>query len=98
MTEPPVGGLIRAAAEVQTVCERQGWRFCFIGGLAVKRWGEPRMTRDADLTLLTGFGKEAAFVDALLATFAGRLVEAREFALENRVVLLRASNGVAIDI
>ena len=36
------------------------------GGLAVQRWGEPRLTRDADLTLLTGFGKEARFASALL--------------------------------
>ena len=46
--------VIRAAAELQTVCEEECCRFCFIGGLAVQRWGEPRETVDVDLTLLTG--------------------------------------------
>jgi hypothetical protein len=50
-----VNEVIRAAAELQAVCESQSWRFCFIGGLALQRWGEPRETVDVDLTLLTGF-------------------------------------------
>jgi len=45
---------------VQQVFERHGWRFCFIGGVANFRWGTPRLTDDLDLTLLTGFGAEAA--------------------------------------
>lgn len=38
--------VIRAAAEVQSFCESRSWRFCFIGGLALQRWGEPRETID----------------------------------------------------
>ena len=90
--------LLAAALEIQDFCRAQHWRFCFIGGLAVQRWGEPRLTQDADLTLITGFGGEAAFVDTLLAHFAGRLPDAREFALRNRVVLLRSSGGVPLDL
>ncbi|GDY21091.1 hypothetical protein LBMAG56_24370 [Verrucomicrobiota bacterium] len=41
--------VIQAAAELQAVCQAHGWRFCFIGGLAVLRWGEPRETVDAEL-------------------------------------------------
>ena len=44
--------LIRVAADVQGFCESRRWRFCFIGGLALQRWGEPRETVDVDLTLL----------------------------------------------
>ncbi|MBI2192451.1 MAG: hypothetical protein HYU36_10760 [Planctomycetes bacterium] len=47
--------VILAASEVQTVCQKYGWPFCFIGGLALQRWGAPRMTVDVDLTLLTGY-------------------------------------------
>lgn len=47
--------VIRAAAQLQAVCEQNRWRYCFIGGLAVLRCGEPRETIDVDLTLLTGF-------------------------------------------
>ncbi|MCU0875772.1 MAG: hypothetical protein MUE50_25850 [Pirellulaceae bacterium] len=58
--------VIRAAAEIQAFCESRSWRFCLIGGLAVLRWGEPRETIDVDVTLLTGFGGEAAFIEELL--------------------------------
>jgi len=44
----------------------------FIGALAVIRWGEPRLTQDVDLTILTGFGGEARYIDALLQRFTGR--------------------------
>lgn len=51
-------GVLAAAGEVQSYCRGRGWRFCFIGGVALQRWGEPRLTQDVDLTLLTGFGDE----------------------------------------
>ncbi len=60
-----------AAAEVQAFCRAQGWKFCFIGGIAVQRWGMPRFTQDVDLTLLTGFGSEEGYVDAVLGEFSG---------------------------
>ena len=90
--------LLAAALEIQAFCRARNWRFCFIGGLAVQRWGEPRLTQDADLTVITGFGGEASFVDALLARFEGRVSDAREFALRNRVVLLRSSGGIPLDV
>ena len=90
--------VIRAAAELQSVCEGEGWRFCFIGGLAVQRWGEPRETVDVDLTLLTGFGGEDRFVSALVARFEQRIPNAAAFARTNRVLLLRARSGVGLDI
>ena len=90
--------IFEAAREIQEFCRARGWRFCIIGGLAVQRWGEPRLTRDVDVTLLTGFGGEAAFVDGLLSGFQPRLPDARDFALRNRVVLLSSSERVPIDI
>ena len=32
-------GVLAAAGEVQGFCQRQAWRFCFIGGVALQRWG-----------------------------------------------------------
>ncbi|MEW6367035.1 MAG: nucleotidyl transferase AbiEii/AbiGii toxin family protein [Acidobacteriota bacterium] len=90
--------VIQAAAELQAVCEAQGWRFCFIGGLALQRWGEPRETVDADLTLLTGFGGEERFIQVLLQHFDGRIPDAARFALDRRVLLLRSRNGVGLDV
>lgn len=90
--------LIRAASDLQSFCESEGWRYCFIGGLALQQWGEPRETVDVDLTLLTGFGAEDAFSEKLLARFAGRIEDAAAFARTKRVLLLRSSAGVGIDI
>lgn len=90
--------LFAAAAEIEEVCSSQGWRFCFIGGLAVLRWGEPRLTRDVDLTIVTAYGAEAPVVDDLLGRFAPRIEDARAFALQNRVLLLMAGNDVPIDV
>jgi hypothetical protein len=93
-----VNPILETALEVQRFCQTRGWRFCFIGAMAVQRWGEPRLTQDVDLTVLSGFGSEAEFVDALLSRFQGRLPETREFALRHRVVLLEAASGVPIDV
>jgi len=90
--------IIRAAAELQALCESQRWRFCFIGGLALQRWGEPRETIDVDLTLWTGFGGEEPVVRTLLEHFDPRIADAVEFALSRRVVLARARSGVGLDI
>ena len=90
--------LIRVAADVQGFCESRRWRFCFIGGLALQRWGEPRETIDVDLTLLTGFGGEDPFIQALLDRYEGRIDDAAGFARSNRVLLLRSGSGVGIDV
>jgi len=54
------------------------------------------MTMDVDLSLLTGFGEEEIFVDELLRHYAGRLPDARIFALQSRVLLLRHHSGVGL--
>jgi hypothetical protein len=56
------------------------------------------MTRDVDLTLLTGFGAELEFIDPLLLHFKARLPSAREFAVQNRVLLLKDTLGTPLDI
>jgi hypothetical protein len=53
--------VIRVASQLQSFCEDEAWRFCFIGGIAVQRWGEPRETVDVDLTVISGFGDEELF-------------------------------------
>ena len=54
--------LLDAAREIQGFCQSRHWRFCFIGGIAVQHWGEARLTRDADLTVFTGFGGEEGYI------------------------------------
>ncbi len=90
--------LIDVAAALQAFCEENRWDFCFIGGIAVQALAEARLTKDADLTLITGFGNEESFIDALLGRYRPRLANARQFALTNRVLLLQAPDGAGIDI
>jgi hypothetical protein len=90
--------LVESARQLQDFCDRQGWRSCVIGGIAVIRWGETRVTRDIDLNVLTGFGGEDRVIDGLLANYAARLPDARAFAIRNRVLLLNTPTGTGIDV
>ena len=90
--------LLAAATEIQDFLRGAGELFCFIGAIALLRWGQPRFTRDVDLTLLCRYGAEAQPVDRLLKVFAPRIPDARDFALTNRVVLLRSRSGIPIDV
>lgn len=90
--------LLQVAAEIQSFCHKRKWKFCIIGGLALLRWGEPRVTQDVDVSLLTGFGEETTYIEALLNKFQARIENAAEFALQNRVLLLKSISGIGIDI
>ncbi len=90
--------IFAAALEVQAFCEARGFRFCFIGGLALQRWGEPRLTQDVDLTVISGIGREPEYADQFLSAFAPRIPDAREFALRHRVLLLLSRNAIPLDV
>ncbi|MBX9928724.1 MAG: hypothetical protein K2X99_07385 [Gemmatimonadaceae bacterium] len=90
--------LLQAGARVQDRLASRGFRFCFIGGIANFRWGTPRLTNDLDLTVLSGFGGEAAVIATLLEDFAPRITDASAFALEHRVLLLQTADGFAVDV
>ena len=90
--------VLGAALEVQQVLTSRRERFCIIGGLALQRWGKPRVTRDIDVTVLCPFGEEGAAADRLLAVFPPRIAEARDFALRNRVLLLQSEGGIPVDV
>lgn len=90
--------VIKAASEIQTICQRHDWKFCFIGGLALQRWGEPRETVDVDLSLFVDIGQEQHFSDVLLEFFEPRISDAAVFAKERRVLLLRSNKGVGLDV
>jgi len=91
--------LFEAALELQNFFLRRQWQFCLIGGIALLRWGEPRFTRDVDVTLLTGFGREDEFITPILSSgYRGRIPDAAEFARRNRVLLVDSPRGIPIDI
>jgi hypothetical protein len=93
-----VTALVEAACEILDWLDAAAWRACVIGGLAVQRWGEPRLTQDVDVTVLVELGDETRFIDAVLGRFEGRRPDTRRFALTYRVLLARASVGVPLDM
>ena len=93
-----MNAILVAASEVLAWLSENDWPACVIGGLAVQRWGEPRLTQDVDVTVVVALGSEGRMLDAALAYFAQRREDARAFALRHRVLLVRASNGVALDL
>jgi hypothetical protein len=90
--------LFSSARQLQDFCDQQGWRSCFIGRIAAIRWGQPRVTRGIDVSILTGFGDEDRIIDVLLANFPARLSDAKAFAHQNRVLLLSTQTGTGIDV
>lgn len=93
----PQHSLWEAASEVLSVCRDQGWAACVIGGVAVLRWGEPRMTRDVDLAVLSA-AEPVDIIDQLLSRFPGRTEQAGVLARSSHVLQMHASNGIAVDI
>jgi hypothetical protein len=90
---------IEAALELQGFLESHGEKFCIIGGLAVQRWGEVRLTVDADATVLTDWSRDEVVTDLLLGSpFLPRMADARKFALSNRVLLLKNAKGTHVDV
>ena len=90
--------VLETALALQKFFDERGWQFCFIGGIAVQEWSEARMTDDVDITLITGFGDEERFIDALLGWLKPARPDAKEFAQQRRVLLLQHPNGVKVDI
>ncbi len=64
----------------------------------MQRWGEPRVTRDIDVTVFVGFGSETKWISLLLEHFDERIPDAAQFAKQNRVLLLLDDQKTPIDV
>jgi len=87
-----------AALELQAALKETGRPFCFIGGLVLQRWGNPRMTQDADATVISAFIHDEELIRKFFSRFESRGMDGPAFAQQNRVMLLRASNGIGLDV
>jgi len=90
--------LVQAASKLQKGLDELGLPNCVIGGLALQAWGEVRLTRDADFTVLTQFLDEEAKVRAILSLVTPRRPDAMEFGLQNRVLLGFVDGNISVDI
>jgi hypothetical protein len=90
--------LVRAASTFQQELDARDLPNVVIGGLALLAWGEPRVTRDIDLTVLTRFVDEEAKVRTILELVTPRVSDALAFALANRVILGHLDGQVPVDV
>ena len=87
-----------AAWELHVFLIQRDVPYVIIGGLAVRQWGEPRFTQDVDVTAVFPLDDPVSLLQELAAHFSPRLPDAVDFARRHRVLLVRASNGVPLDI
>lgn len=69
-----------------------------IGGLANAVWGSPRSTIDIDLTVVLAPGQVTALLESLGPAYRPRTADPESFATRTRVLPLRHSSGVQIDL
>jgi len=90
--------LVEEAARFQDFIISNGWEFYFIGGIAVQIWGEPRLTKDIDLTVFTNLANEPAFIQKIISKYKPKFADAPQFALMERILPVLTETGVTIDI
>lgn len=84
-------------ALVKAVMDRNGLEYMVIGGLAAVVWGEPRTTRDIDITVDVGTIGVESFVRITAECGDPRPDDPVAFAERTRVVPIRTSAGIPID-
>lgn len=64
----------------------------------MQRWGQPRLTRDVDLTMLLEPGREEPTLREIVAAFPPRIEDAVAFALAHRVLPVDVPGGSEADL
>ncbi|RJQ32222.1 MAG: hypothetical protein C4562_04110 [Actinobacteria bacterium] len=89
---------LNAAFEIHDFLTSNNIPYVIIGGLATQFWGEPRFTQDVDITILIPLDETDKFIGLITNHFESRVANDKEFAKQNRMVLIKASDGTEIDI
>jgi hypothetical protein len=84
--------------EVHQVLTDESLPYVIIGGAAVQIWGEPRFTKDLDLTVLAPVESLSDTIEQLLARLEPRADNVLELAQRARVLLVQTSTGYPVDI
>ncbi len=82
---------------MQRALKKGGLEFCFIGGLALQRWGEVRHTDDIDLAVWCPLGQERRVVEVLGRTITSLEEDAWGMAKVARMYLGRSEAGQGVD-
>ncbi|MEW6102695.1 MAG: nucleotidyl transferase AbiEii/AbiGii toxin family protein [bacterium] len=87
-----------ALLEIHNFFTKEDIPYVIIGGIALQNWGEPRFTKDIDICILVNFGEEKRVIEKILSHFSGRISDALDFAIKNRVCLVWSRDEIEIDI
>ena len=93
-----MNGQFEAAWRLHLFLSERNIPYVVIGGLAVQRWGEPRLTIDVDLAILLRAGYEEQRLREIAAAFPPRLKDAIAFALEHRVLPIDVPGASPVDL
>lgn len=89
---------LAAALEISQFLSAKKIKYAIIGGLAVQEWGRARFTEDADFTIAAPLEGADDLIDLLTQHFHSRTTDPRAMARQTRMILIKASNGVKVDI
>lgn len=90
--------IFTTAVWLQRVLKAVGIKFCFIGGLALQRWGEVRITQDIDLMIPCPLGEEMDMVEKLSVVLTPRIEDVGGMAATARMFLGTEPGGIEVDI
>ena len=90
--------LQQTLADLATKLSELGIPYMLIGGMANAIWGEPRATLDIDVTIEVDESRKDSVIDALCGCYDALVDSPQEFVGTTRVLPLRASSGVRIDL
>src|SRR5947208_15986896 len=75
-----------ALVELSSWLSENGIGHMVIGGFAVTIWGEPRFTRDLDVTISVPADKLSSTIDMICSDFTSLVGDAEKFVTETRVL------------
>jgi hypothetical protein len=87
-----------AALELVALLDELNLQYMLIGGVAVGLWGEPRATLDVDITILVEPEQLAPTVQIFSSRLPLRTSKPLDIARRDRVLPVKAPNGVAVDL
>jgi hypothetical protein len=93
-----MSGLIESVVAIQRHLDAAGIHSMVIGGLAVAVWGEPRLTRDADLKVLLGRDAARSLMEALTEKYRPLQDNPLDSIRVNGFVFLEDAAGTRIDL
>jgi hypothetical protein len=90
--------LVRSVGALQARLERSGIQSMVVGGLAVAVWGEPRLTRDADVKVLLQRDERRRLIEALEQDYRAVADDPDETLRRFGMLFVLDASGVRIDL